>query len=335
MNDLFMKRVLMICLLPLLLYGCGSNNCEVQPDISGISVDVVIQRLDKELFSLKTPEEIQNFLVNHPGFADHFVFRGDYPHDSVLANQLFKMINDPYVDTLFKETLKVYDNSDFLQSEFELAFKHIKYYYPDFKPPIIQTAVTAFGNDLFVSDSLVIIGLDFFIGENAKYKPNTIPQYILKRYSKETIVPSAILLLSDNFNKTNHTDNSMLAEMIYYGKAYYFTKRMVPCLQDSVMIGYTSKEINGANSNSAAIWAHFIENELLYETNHFQKQKYLSERPKTLEIGNDCPGRIGTWVGYEVVKKFNKETKSSLQELMNEPNIQRILTQSKYKPKSS
>ncbi len=41
--------------------------------------------------------------------------------------------------------------------------------------------------------------------------------------------------------------------MIAYGKAYYFAKHMIPCLPDSVFIGYTSDEIKGARENEDLI----------------------------------------------------------------------------------
>jgi gliding motility-associated lipoprotein GldB len=331
-----MRKLLLIAFSGMLFFSCKEQiDCEQQPDVSSLDINVDIQRLDHQLFSLKSKEDIQSFLNKNPVFADYFVFKKDYEHDSILINQLHKLINDPYMDTLYNETQLIFQDIEFLKSDFERAFKNIKYYYPDFQPPVIQTVITGFGNDLYVSDTLVIVGLDFFLGEDSKYKPTTIPQYILKRYSNKSIVSSVVLLMSDKFNKTNLSDNTMLAEMLYYGKAYYFTKRMIPCIADSLLVGYSSDEIKGAHSNSATIWAHFIENQLLYETNHFQKQKYLAERPKTLDIGSDCPGRIGTWLGYEIVKKFNKETKINFLDLMKEANIQRILTQSKYKPKNS
>ena len=125
----------------------------------------------------------------------------------------------------------------------------------------------------------------------------------------------------------------MLADMIFYGKAYYFASRTMPDVPDSVLIGYSGEEMKDVEAHQQVVWAHFVENQLLYETSHFIKKKYLEERPKTLEIGDKAPGRIGIWLGWEIVKQFMEENPEiSLPELMATDDAQKIFTQSKYKP---
>ena len=86
--------------------------------------------------------------------------------------------------------------------------------------------------------------------------------------------------------------------------------------------------------NEGKIWAHFIEKSLLYETNHFKIIKYTGERPNIPEIGKQCPGRIATWVGWQIVRKYMAENPNvTLQQLMQETDAQKIFTQSRYKPK--
>ncbi len=170
----------------------------------------------------------------------------------------------------------------------------MRYYYPDFRIPKVQTVVTGFagGSDLMVTDSLVIVGLDFFLGDGAKYRPHDMYQYMLRRYNKHFIVPSVILLtgIDSRFNKINPGDKTALADMVAYGKAYYFTKQMLPCTPDSVLIGYTKNEMKGSREYENLIWSRFVEDQVIYSTSHLIKQKYIAERPKTVEVGEECPG---------------------------------------------
>ena len=127
---------------------------------------------------------------------------------------------------------------------FQTAFSNLKYYYPDFTPPKIQTIITGLESDLFVSDSLILIGLDYYLGAQGKYKPNMY-DYMLRRYEKNFIVPSVMLLygIDERYNKTDLNDRTVLSDMITYGKAYHFAKHMLPCVRDSIFIGYTRQEI--------------------------------------------------------------------------------------------
>ena len=124
----------------------------------------------------------------------------------------------------------------------------------------------------------------------------------------------------------------MLADMVYYGKKYYFAKEMMPCTADSLLIWYSGQELQDVEDNQHIIWAKFVQNQLLYETNHLTKKKYLDERPNVYEIGDKCPGRIGTWLGWEIVNKYMKVNQVNLQSLMIEKDVQKIFTLSNYKP---
>lgn len=303
-----------------------------RPDVSDISVEVDIIRLERDLFSATSKNEVKSFLEQNKPFAQKFLRLDEYPHDSVVANQLYSLIKNPSLDTVYQESQQVFGEMETIRQDFETAFKYIKYYYPDFEAPTIYTIVTGFGNDLFVSDEMIVIGLDYFLGEQAAYRPAQIPNYILRRYTPAHVVPTCMLLLSQQYNAIDQDDQTMLADMIFYGKSYYFTDFVLPETPDSLLIGYTAEEMNGVQANERVIWEHFLKNELLYESNHMVKKKYLDERPNTLEIGNKAPGRIATWVGWQIVKDYMRRKEDvTLPELMANPNARQILEESKYK----
>jgi hypothetical protein len=87
------------------------------------------------------------------------------------------------------------------------------------------------------------------------------------------------------------------------------------------------------DEHEQVIWASFLENELLYETSNMTKNKFFAERPKTLEVGEKCPGRIGRWVGWRIVDAYMEEhPEISLPELMQMADARRIFNESGYKP---
>ncbi len=315
-----------------LLASCDTGR-KALPEVDHLQVTVNIERLDQQLLQLEDKQQVYDFLQNHPVFSNEFLHVDQYPHDSLAVNYLNGFINNPAIEVLKNEIDSVFGDVNALSSELEQAFKYLLHYYPNTRIPKVYTAITGFaGNDLFVSDSVIIIGLDYYLGQGATYRPLEFPKYILKRYSPEYIVPSIVLLLSAKVNNTEIEDKSMLAEMVYYGKAYHFTKQILPEVADSLLIGYTSQEMKDVKENQDVIWAHFVDEQLLYETSHFIKKKYMDERPKTLEIGNKCPGRIGEWLGWQIVEQYVEEQKVSLPTLMEISDSRQLFMQSKYKP---
>jgi hypothetical protein len=139
--------------------------------------------------------------------------------------------------------------------------------------------------------------------------------------------------INDSINKTQLNDKTVLADMIAYGKSFYFAKHMLPCVPDSVFIWYTPQEINGSVKNQDLIWARFIESQVLFATSHTVKKDYLGERPITVQVGEKCPGRIGQWMGWQIVKKYMKShSEISLQQLMATGDAQALFNQSGYRP---
>jgi gliding motility-associated lipoprotein GldB len=328
-----MLNLLMFLCTLILFFGCQKKGCEISDEIKNIPVDVQIERLEKPFFNIRTKGDVVRFLNDNHTFSSQFLRRDAYTSDSVLVRSLFTLAQDTSIHTLVKETNQRFENIEDLERDLELAMKHVRYYFPDFQVPQVKTYISGLGQDLFVNDSLMVLGLDFFVGQQASYLPQ-VPQYIQRRYEKEFIVPSAMLLVSNKYNQTNIVNKSMLAEMIYFGKAFYFVEQMMPCTPDSLIIGYTNQQIADVNYNEGKVWAHFVEKGLLYETNHFQVSKYIGERPNIPEISSNAPGRIAAWVGWQIVRKYMQEhPEVTLAQLMAEPDPQKIFTQSKYKPK--
>ena len=315
-------------------WSCSSEEydyCEEAPSVEQ-NIDITIERLDRELFALTSADQVFTFLNKYPGMTQEFLGGPLYPSDSVLAEELFRRISNPYLDTLYEDTQNYFGDLSALKSELEAAFSRLNHYYPGFNPPKVQAMVTGFGSsEMYVSDSLIVIGLDFYLGPGGRYTPPDIPGYILERYQKEYIVPAIMLLYSDRYIQEDTKDNSMLADMIYYGKKYEFAKTMIPCVSDSLIVWYSGEKLANVEENKDVLWVYFLSHELLYETNHLEKQKYMDERPFIPEIGDQCPGRIGAWIGWDILKSYKKEfPDQDLIKILNQPNAQAIFNASKY-----
>lgn len=297
--------------------------------------EVTLQRLDQQLFSGKSSDSIRTFLNQHPEVARLYFSSKEAGNDSALVKELYNRINDKELNVLYQQVQDEFSDVNDLQTQLSEAFTNIKKDFPDFRPPRVATLVTGFmGPDFVVSDSLIVIGLDYFVGPKAKYRPQgpEFPQYILRRYQREYLVPAIVFALSNRYNATDRNDQTLLADMVYYGKAYVFTKTMLPEVADSLVIGYSDQQLTNTYAAQDLVWAHFIEEQLLYQTSPAIKQRYTNERPFTAEIGSKAPGAIGRWVGWRIVGKYHDEHPSvGIRELMANTNARQIFEESGYK----
>ncbi|NJM24567.1 MAG: gliding motility lipoprotein GldB [Bacteroidia bacterium] len=228
------------------LSGCDraeEDQCVFSPDTQNIQINMEITPLQDSL-QFASKQAMVDFLGRHPALRDAFLHRGEYPNDSVFINELYHRFAHPAFDSLLQETHRVFGDGAQLRDEFAKAFTNLKYYYPELPTPRVQTMVSGLDHDLFVSDTLIIVGLDYYLGPTGKYRPKMY-DYLLRQYQPETIVPSIMLLygIGPSVNKTTPEDKTALADMMAYGKSYYFAKHMLPCLPDSTLIWYTPDEV--------------------------------------------------------------------------------------------
>ncbi len=83
--------------------------------------------------------------------------------------------------------------------------------------------------------------------------------------------------------------------------------------------------------NEGRIWAYFIQNELLYEKDYNRYHNFVDEAPKTNAFKDSSP-RTTQYIGWQIVRKYMENSKSTLKDLFANTNSQEILTVSKYKP---
>ena len=328
---MFFFRIAFVCFLSSVLFVSCTKDKRQDLDTSNAVVDLRSENLDQALFACKSIKDVQNFLDKHPYLAREY-FANTQLNSDQLAAHLFNILQNPDFLTFRKQldTL-IGDRKKTILDPLAEAFKQIKYHYPTFNAPKVEFIITGFtGNDLYISDSLIIIGLDYFGGPKAMYRPDVF-DYQLRRYQKEYIVPSIVFFESNRFNRMDPTDKTLLADMVGYGKGFAFVKQVMPNAPDSLIIGYSADNLRRTYASQHDIWAYFVAGKLLYESVDLKKKKFIEERPFTTEIGQKVPGAIARWVGWRIVNRFRAEKPSvTLPELMEMDNAPQILQDSGY-----
>lgn len=325
---------LFLLLLVTVLISCqpSENTCALDEERLHGREELTIQRLELAFFGAKSKEEMVSLLRKYPEVSSKALGLNMYPNIDSLAEDLLRLHQDSAMKELNKAVVKEFANLSDIKVELEQAFAYLKSYYPDFKAPKVYTYVSGFGFDLIIDEDVIVIGLDYFLPSDHVFQPD-IPRYLASRYERNYLVPMLVLAISSSYNEIDSKDNTLLAEMIYYGKAYHFVKSILPCTSDQYLIGYTPEQIQACWDNEDIIWAHFIENELLFQTNPFEIRKYIGEAPSTDAISADAPGRIGRWIGWNIVEQFASNGNRSLEEVMQESDVKMLFKASKYRPR--
>lgn len=333
-------QIYLIFLFAIIFISCKHSN---RPDVSNIEVNIKIERFDQELFKggKKNVLEVNNQLASKYG-----VFYDDFIHrilDSKFSNteSLTNLYHDQAYTDLSKEVDSVFPDLKVQEEGLNQTFKYIKYYYPKAKIPKFISFASGFAYQMPVGDNYLGIGLDMFLGKDSKFYRaivQSVPLYLSRRFTPEYIVPRVAETYAHEELFAEPDDNrTLLSKMIFQGKILYFLDQVLPeNIGDSTKIGYTQQQLDWVQNFEGDIWAYFLENNYLYETDYQKIQVFLSEGPFTPGLGEnrDSAPKLGVWMGWQIVKKYMKTHPDiTLQELMADNDAQKILNQSKYKPK--
>ena len=113
----------------------------------------------------------------------------------------------------------------------------------------------------------------------------------------------------------------------------YFVKKMLPDVHDTIVLGFTPAQLKWCNNNSEQMWTYLVGNKLLFSTNNLTIRKLVYPAPFTSYFSQESPGRAAVWLGYKIVSAYMKHNKDiTLPQLMQEPDYQKILRMSNFKP---
>lgn len=321
----FYMKHLLLCLIALVITISCKDEPALETEIAHINTDIKVERFDL-LFANTTPENLPKLKKAYP-----FMFSEKYKDSFWIAK-----IADTLQVQLFDAVESEFKNFDETELEIESLFNHLKYYFPEFNPPrvITRTSHVDYRNRAIITDTIAILALDTYLGsEHAFY--GGIPKYISEHLRKEQITVDlaeeyANIYIYQGQNKT------LLDEMIYFGKQLYFKDAMIPFKTEAERIGYSKEQLDWAITNESYIWRYFVERELLFSTDSKLLGRFINPAPFSKfyleEIDADSPGRLGQYIGWQIVKAYMTQNERSLKDMLI-TSTEDIFNNSKFKPR--
>jgi hypothetical protein len=335
-------RLIISLLLALAIISCKDDRNV--PDVSHITADLKTYRFEKELFAFDTTNlaaGIDQLISKYPSFGEDF---------------LNKILNtDPlwntettlsYLKGFVAAFRPVYDSSEKMFRDFtryekqlEKAVQYLKHYFPAYKVP--QKIITYIGPLDGVGDALsedaFIVGLHSHMGKSFSLYQSSIvsevyPSYIVERFEPDYIQVNAMKNVVNDMFPEKSEDKSLVIQMVEKGKRLYALSKLLPDVDEYMLIGYTEKQLKDSYKNERVVWDLFVQNNFLQTTDYTLTKNYIGEGPKTMELGEGSPGNIGSFSGWQIVKKYmEKKPEVTLTQLMNtDPEV--VFSEARYKP---
>ncbi len=317
-----MRKIIFLITLTIAFISCDQKSKE-EKAVEAIPVAIKVVRFDK-LFFETPPRDLNKLKADFPFF---------FPKGNDDRVWLEKMQN-PLWRELYTEVQKKYSNFEPVQKDLETLFKHIKYNFPETKTPKVITVISEmdYNKKVIYTDSLAIISLELYLGKEHKFYQ--FPKYLKQNFEQNQILPDVVSSFSTQ-KIAPVTDKNLLSQMILFGKQLYLKDVLLPEYIDADKIGYTPEQIKWCEENESYMWRYFIENEILYSDDQKLANRFINPAPFSkfyLEIDNESPGRVGAWLGWQIVQSYVKNNEVSVAQVL-QLSAKEIFEKSKYKPK--
>lgn len=327
-----------------ILSGCQYD--PPPPDVSHIDVNTELIRYDQFLMEWDSSSSVADFISRkekYPAFSDlylHRILNLPRASDTATHQRLVGIATADPIQALMDSVALRYEDMSDIHSDFASAFRYYQYYFPNFSTPDVYTCLTEFAVATFLfedetGDDALGLSLDMYLGSEFPYdllakKETTFSRFLTRTFNKDHMVKKALeVLINDKTRRIQ--DERLLDYMVDHGRTLYILHQLVPNIPDTVLFEYTADQLDWCNDNELNIWAHILDEELLYSRELKKINTLIRPAPTSMGMPPESPGRIGDFIGYQMVQQFMRNTGTTLPELLEFDDPQKILTASKYK----
>ena len=315
------------CLVTLLFLGC-KEGYETPEVIEKIPIDLKVKRFDQDFKRLKS-DDFTRLKEEYP----FLIPRNNLNVDSLWSAQR----KDTLQQLVLSEVAKVFPKFLEEEAEINLLFKHVKFYFPEFKEPTVVTLVSNvdYRNRVIASNDLLLIALDTYLGSTHEFYQD-YAAYIARDLKKNQIVPD----IAETYAKQlvpGKGVRTFIDQMVYFGKIAYLKSLFIPFRGQEQVMNYSKEDLEWAQMNEEQIWNYFVENELLFSTNSDLPKRFLVHAPFSkfyLELDSESPGMLGRYIGWQIVNAFMSKNDVSLRDLLLMKG-EDVFNKSKFKPARS
>lgn len=327
----------------LMLSACkGKKNI---PDVSGILVELKVERFESDFYKIDTSNiahSLDELNKKYPAFLPDYLYQvlGLTPQPDSVISQIKLFLKDSLYKNIYQDACKKFTTLDAAKTELKLGLQLTKFYFPKYTLP--KKLITFIGpldgvGTALTSDHSLAIGLQGYLGGDYEayqdgYIAQTYPAYKSRRFEPQYIATNCIKNIIEELFPDKSNGRPLAERMIEQGRRLYVLDMLLPQTADSIKTGYTQSQLKQCFDNEKNIWAYFVQSNLLFEREPSLVSPYVTDGPKTPELSETSPGNIGSFSGWQIVKKWMEtHPKTSLETLMQTPTMT-IFNDAGYKP---
>lgn len=335
MNKITMIYMLLLTFIMMSCKDADNHKKKLEIDYENMPPqELAIKSYNEALFGIDT-SDFENEIKAIQ--SDYTLFLGDKSLDMMSLNFIRNFITDTFCIRLNDEVERKFEDKTALTEDIKAVYQRLSYYYPMIELPQPYFYVSGIDYEtppVMLAENGIAISLDYYLGVNDRiYDYIGMPRFRSVRCHPSYVPRDLAQSIYQAFLYRQHNQKDVLTEMIHSGKMYYFMEAMNPHLPDSVLMGYSSKQMQWIQNNEGNVWASVVGNDMLYAKGLDAYRNFFGDGPFTQAFSDEAPARLGEYLGLQIVRSYMTNNEVSLQELMANDDVQQIFQESFYKPR--
>ena len=295
---------------------------------------VTIHRFDKVLFDTpvdQLPAKLSQ--VSHEYSTDLLNLQ---PNNPEFMAMLQGFVQDPTMRTIYGTVDSLFGDMQPEAKALALALSRAENICPTLRYDKVYTYLSgSFNYDMRVgcNSHEIIISLDqYILPYTERFNYFNSPLYLVQQSRRQYLLTDCMTAIArQHIAIPQDREMTLLDYMVSEGKAIYFAQQTLPDAPDSILMRYTSQQMDWMKQNEEHVWAYFMQSKLLFETDYMRFHNFIDDAPKTNAFRDSSP-RTTDYIGWQIVSKYMKKTGLSITQLFEETDAQKILSQSNYRP---
>ena len=326
-----LRDLFFIILLIVMACSCQSNPKRDKEKISILRYDIA----QSEYIKFNSFSSLQKLNMEYPLLTKILVedvLELGLISDDVYSLKLRSYFSDSTLLQLTTDVEEYFTTLDETEEKLSSAFIILRDLLPWIKVPTIYTQISAFNESVIVSDTIMGISLDKYMGQDYPLYERFYSRQQLHTMEKNRIPVDCIISFLVSLSPPKFDHNSTLLDiMVQMGKIYYLAQTALQMKSAGDCIAYSSANNEWCNEHEKDIWAYINEENHLESKDVNVVYNYIEPTQRTKILNQEVEPLLGVWVGIQIANAYiSNNPDADISSFLLERDSQKILKESGY-----
>lgn len=229
-------------------------------------------------------------------------------NEPAINERLYAYYSDTTLLRLMDDVSDKFKDVSDIEQGLTKGFARLEKEVPGLGVPRIYTQISALNQSVVVTDSLLGISLDKYMGEDYPLYRRYYYPHQYRSMKPDRILPDCfVFYLLGRYPFEWHPDRrTLFDQLMHRGKIYWVVSRLLDSPSPEDLLGYTDDEKAWCKAHLQKVCAWLAAGGYLSSTDPMVLRAFTRSEPGLMFEGKQLPPSIGVWLGIQWVERYWK-----------------------------